>query len=78
MLKDVVAPMCGYLFEGVQHFLSLAEVPEEQLQRPGHQRSVFVHCQVDQHPQEHPPAFVVHLQDAVPLSAHRARKTSCH
>lgn len=67
-----------YLLEGVQHLLPLAEVPEEQLQRSGHQRSVFMHRQVDQNPQEHPAAFVVHLQDAVPLSAHRAQKTSCY
>lgn len=60
---------CVYLFEGVQHFLSLAEVPEEQLQGSRHQGGVVVHGEVRQHPQEHTAAFVVHLQDAVPLPA---------
>lgn len=39
-----------YLFEGVQHFLSLAEVSEEQLQGSRHQRGVVMHGEVDQHP----------------------------
>lgn len=58
---------CVYLFEGVQHFLPLAEVSKEQLQGSRHQRRVFVHGEVDQHPQEHTTTFVIHLQDAVPL-----------
>lgn len=59
----------AHLFEGVQHFLPLAEVPEEQLQRSGHQGGVVVHRQMDQNPQEHPASFVVHFQDAVHLPA---------
>lgn len=53
--------VCVYLFEGVQHFLSLAEVSEKQLQGSRHQRRVVVHGEVGQHPQEHPTAFLVHL-----------------
>lgn len=62
--------LCVHLFEGVQQFLSLAEVSEEQLQGSGHQWRVVVHGEVDQHPQEHTTAFIIHLQDAVPLTAH--------
>lgn len=63
------------LFEGVQHFLSLAEVSEEQLQSSRHQRGVVVHGEVDQNPQEHTATFVIHLQDAVPLPARRQTHT---
>lgn len=65
-----------YLFEGVQHFLPLAEVSEEQLQGSRHQRRVVVHGEVGQHPQEHTSAFVVHFQDAVSFAA--PHKTQQH
>lgn len=58
-----------HLFEGVQDLLPLAEVLEEELQGAGDERGVVVHGQVDQHPQEHPPSLVVHLQHAARLPA---------
>ena len=50
------------LFEGLQHFLPLAEVSEQQLQRPRDERRVVVHAQVQQHAQERPPPLGVQVQ----------------
>lgn len=55
------AALCRYLFEGLQHLGSLAEVFEDELQRAGHQRGVILHDQVDQDPQKRPAALVVQL-----------------
>lgn len=63
-----------YLFKSVQHFLPLAEMSEEQLQRSRHQRRVVVHGEVGQHPQEHASTFIVHFQDAVSFAAQRHTK----
>lgn len=56
-----------HLLEGVHGLLALAEVLEEQLQGPGDQRRVVMHGEVDEHPQEHATALVVHLQHAACL-----------
>lgn len=58
-----------HLFKSVQHFLSLAEVPEEQLQGSRHQGGVVVHGEVDQYAQEHTTTFIIHFQDTVPFAA---------
>jgi hypothetical protein len=40
------------LFEGLEDFLALAEVPEEQLKSAGHQRRIVVHDKVEKHAEE--------------------------
>lgn len=57
-----------YLLEGLQHLLPLAEVPEEQLQGPRHQRGVVVHCQVQQDAEEGSAAVVIQIQGGVLLA----------
>lgn len=51
----------GYLFEGLQHLGSLAEVFEDELQRAGHQRGVILHDEMDQNPQKGPTALIIQL-----------------
>ena len=50
------------LSEGLQHFLALREVSEEQLQGPGHQGGVVVHHQVKQNAQEQLAPLTVQVQ----------------
>ncbi len=47
------------LFEGLEDLLPLAEVPEEQLERAGHEGGVVVHDEVEQNAQEHAAALPV-------------------
>jgi len=54
-----------YLFKGVEDFLSLTEMLEEQLQGPRNQWRVVVHNEVDQNTQKHSPPFIVHFKNAV-------------
>lgn len=71
-LWEAAAPVtvCVHLFESVQNLLSLTEVSEEKLQGPRNQRSIVVHDEMDQHPEEHSASFVVHLKDAVAFTVH--------
>lgn len=50
-----------YLFKGVEDFLSLTEVLEEQLQGPRDQRRVVMHDKVDQNSQKHSSPFIIHF-----------------
>lgn len=50
-----------YLFKGVEDFLSLTEVLEEQLQGPRNQWRVVVHDKVDQNSQKHSSPFIIHF-----------------
>lgn len=54
-------PAPAHLFKGLQHFRSLAEVFEQQLQGSREQRRVVVHDEVDEDPQECPASFIVKL-----------------
>lgn len=63
--KSPVTPsLCCYLFEGLQHFSSLTEVFEEELQRAGHQGGVFLHDEMDQNSQKCPATFIIQLHCA--------------
>lgn len=55
------ASLCCYLFEGLQHFSSLTEVFEEELQRAGHQRGVFLHDEMDQNSKKCPATLIIQL-----------------
>lgn len=57
----VTASLCCYLFEGLQHLRSLTEVLEEELQRAGHQRGVFLHDEMDQNSKKRPATFIIQL-----------------
>lgn len=57
----VTASLCCYLFEGLQDFSSLTEVFEEELQRTGHQRGVFLHDEMDQNSQKCPATLIIQL-----------------
>lgn len=60
--KSPVTPsLCCYLFEGLQHFSSLTEVFEEELQRARHQGGVFLHDEMDQNSQKCPATFIIQL-----------------
>lgn len=63
-------PFCCsfYLFESLQDFLPLAEMPKEQMQRSGHQRRVVVHSEVQQDPQEGSAAVIIQVQWRVLLT----------
>lgn len=67
--------LVGYLFESLQDFLPLAEVPEEQMQRSGHQRRVVVHGEVQQDPQEGSATVIIQVQWRVLLTVY-AHRTS--
>lgn len=53
--------LCRYLFEGLQHLGSLAEVFEDELQRAGHQWGVILHDEMDQNPQKCPATLIIQL-----------------
>lgn len=59
-----------YLLESLQNFLPLTEVPEEQMQRSGHQWRIVMHGQVQQDPQEGPTAVIIQVQWGVLLTEH--------
>lgn len=63
-------PFCCsvHLFESLQDFLPLAEMPEEQVKRSGHQRRVVVHGEVQQDPQEGSAAVIIQVQWCVLLT----------
>ena len=60
-----------YLLERHQHLLSLAEVPEEQVEGPRNQRRVVMHGQVQKNPQKGPSSVVVQIQGCVLLTGKR-------
>lgn len=70
----MLAPPHQYLFKGLQHLSSLTEVFEDELQRPGHQRCVVLHDEMNENPQKHAATFIVQLN----RSQLRAENTEVH
>lgn len=68
--------LLGYLFERLQDFLPLAEMPEEQVERSGNQRRVVVHGEVQQDPQEGSATVIIQVEWRVLLTAVHAQNIS--
>lgn len=68
--------LLGYLFESLQDLLPLAEMPEEQVERSGHQRRVVVHGEVQQDSQEGSATVIIQVEWRVLLAAVQAQNIS--